>query len=110
MAFRRHTLLPLNDCLYALQAMIPQLTRSFLHRCFQRSGVSLLPDVDGDRPARKKFKTCAISYFHTNIAEVRTEQGRLYLFFAIDRTSKFAFIQLHEKATRRAVGDLPQAP
>jgi transposase InsO family protein len=32
-AFRRHTLLPLDDCLYALQATIPQLTRSSLHRC-----------------------------------------------------------------------------
>ena len=27
-AFRRHTLLPLDDCLYALQATIPHLTRS----------------------------------------------------------------------------------
>ncbi len=27
-AFRRHTLLPLDDCLYALQATIPQITRS----------------------------------------------------------------------------------
>ncbi len=29
-AFRRHTLLPLDDCLYALQATIPHLTRSSL--------------------------------------------------------------------------------
>ena len=35
-AFRRHTLLPLDDCLYALQATIPNLTRSSLHRCLQR--------------------------------------------------------------------------
>ncbi|MEY2943274.1 MAG: hypothetical protein RLY97_1288, partial [Pseudomonadota bacterium] len=27
-AFRKHTLLPLDDCLYALQATIPHLTRS----------------------------------------------------------------------------------
>jgi hypothetical protein len=27
-AFRRHTLLPVDDCLYALQATIPHLTRS----------------------------------------------------------------------------------
>ena len=32
-AFRRHTLLPLDDCLYALQAPLPHLTRSALHRC-----------------------------------------------------------------------------
>ena len=31
--FRQHTLLPLDDCLYALQATIPHLTRSSLHRC-----------------------------------------------------------------------------
>ena len=34
--FRQHTLLPLDDCLYALQATIPHLTRSSLHRCLQR--------------------------------------------------------------------------
>ena len=38
-AFRRHTLLPLDDCLYALQPTIPHLTRSSLHRCLQRHGV-----------------------------------------------------------------------
>lgn len=30
-AFRRHTLLPLDDGLYAPQPLIPQLTRSALH-------------------------------------------------------------------------------
>ena len=43
-AFRRHTLLPLDDCLYALQATIPHLTRSSLHRCLQRHGISRLPE------------------------------------------------------------------
>ena len=33
-AFRQHTLSPLDDCLYALQATIPQLSRSALPRCF----------------------------------------------------------------------------
>ena len=107
--FRRHTLLPLDDCLYALQATIPQLTRSSLHRCFQRHGISMLPDVEGDRAARKKFKAYAIGYFHSDIAGLRTQQGRQYLFVAIDRTSKFAFMQLHEKATRRVAGDFLRA-
>src|SRR3954468_11260284 len=39
-AFRRHTLQPLDDCLYALQPAMPQLTRSALHRCLQRHGIS----------------------------------------------------------------------
>jgi hypothetical protein len=97
-AFRRYTLLPLDDCLYALQSTIPHLTRSSLHRCLQRHGISKLADVEGDRPVRKKFKAYPIGYFHIDIAEVRTEQGKLHMFVAIDRTSKFAFVELHEKA------------
>src|SRR5215212_9322588 len=104
-AFRRHTLLPLDDCLYALQATIPHLTRSSLHRCLQRHGLSRLPETEGDKPAKKRFKPYPIGYFHIDIAQVRTEQGKLYLFVAIDRTSKFAFAELHEKATRRVAGD-----
>jgi transposase InsO family protein len=99
-AFRRHTLLPLDDCLYTLQPTIPHLTRSSLHRCLQRYGISRLPQVEGDTPDRRKFKAYPIGYFHIDIAEVRTEEGKLYLFVAIDRTSKFAFVELHEKADR----------
>lgn len=100
-AFRRHTLLPLDDCLYALQPSIPHLTRSSLHRCLQRHGISRLPDMGGDKPKRQKFKRYPIGYFHIDIAEVRTEEGKLYLFVAIDRTSKFAVAQLVEKANRK---------
>jgi hypothetical protein len=99
-AFRKHTLLPLDDCLYGLQATIPHLTRSSLHRCYQRHGISRLPDIAGDKPAKKAFKAYPIGYFHIDIAEVRTEEGKLFLFVAIDRTSKFAFAQLAEKANR----------
>src|SRR4249919_489684 len=99
-AFRRHTLLPLDDCLYGLQATIPNLTRSSLHRCYQRHGISRLPEVEGDKPAKKAFKAYPVGFFHIDIAEVQTAQGKLFLFVAIDRTSKFAFAQLAEKANR----------
>ena len=108
-AFRKQTLLPLDDCLYTLQATMPRLTRSALHRCFQRHGVSRLPEIEGGKPAKKKFKQYPIGYFHIDIAEVRTEQGKLYLFVAIDRTSKFSYAQLHERATRRIAGDFLRA-
>src|SRR6266446_4529596 len=81
-AFRRYTLLPLDDCLYALQATVPHLTRSSLHRCLQRHGIGRLPDVEGNRPVRKKFKAYPIGFFHIDIAEVRTEQGKLHMFVA----------------------------
>ena len=108
-AFRRHTLLPLDDCLYTLQPTIPHLTRSSLHRCLQRHGISRLPDTEGDTPKRSRFKAYPIGYFHIDIAEVRTEEGKLHLFVAIDRTSKFAFAQLHQRATRRIAADFLRA-
>ncbi len=74
-AFRRHTLLPLDDCLYALQATIPHLTRSSLHRCLMRHGISRLPDVESDKPTKKKFKTYPIGYFHID-PRVKPEDRR----------------------------------
>ena len=79
---------------------IPHFTRSSLHRCLQRHGISRLPGRGGWQAVyKRKFANYPIGSFHIDIAEVRTAMGKLYLFVAIDRTSKFAFTELHEKAT-----------
>ena len=83
-AFRQHTQLPLDDCLYALQETIPHLSRSALHRLFQRHGTSRLPAPE----PKKKFQDYPIGYLHVDFAEVHTEEGRVYLFVAIDRTKQ----------------------
>ena len=97
-ALRRHTLLALDDCLYGLQPTIPHLTRSSLHRCLERHGISRLPDVDGDKPKKQRFASYAIGYVHIDMAEVSTAEGKLRLFVTIDRTSKFVFVRLVESA------------
>lgn len=107
-AFRRHTLLPLDDGLYALQPTIPHLTRSSLHRCLQRHGISRLPELGGDKPAKRMFRRYPIGYFHIDIAELRTGEGKLCLFVAIDRTSKFAFARLVRKAGKLAAAQFPR--
>ncbi len=64
-AFRKHTLLSLDDCLYALQPVIPKLTRSSLYRCLQRHGIGRLPPQSGaDKPQRKRFKRYPIGYLY----------------------------------------------
>ena len=108
-AFRRHTLLPLDDCLYGLQPTIPHLTRSALHRCLQRHGISRLPEIEGDKPRKKRFAAYPIGYFHLDIAEVRTAEGKLHLFVAVDRTSKLAFAKLEEKANTYTASDFLRA-
>ncbi len=75
------------------------LTHSSLHRCPQRHGISRLPEIDDNKPKRSRFKAYPLGYFHIDLAEVHTAEGRLYLLVAIDRTTKFAFVELHEKAT-----------
>ncbi len=57
--------------------------------------------MDGDKPKREKFKQYPIGYFHIDMAHLRTQEGKLYLFVAIDRTSKFAVAQRVEKANRK---------
>jgi hypothetical protein len=71
-----------------------------------------LPDAaQGDKPARKQFKPYPIAYFHIDIAEVQTAEGRLYLFVGMDRTSQFACVQVHPQAGKAAefLRDLQQA-
>ena len=60
-----------------------------------------MPDVGGDKPKRAQFKRYPIGFFHIDVAEVQTAEGKLFHFVAIDRTSKFAVAQLVEKANKR---------
>ncbi len=66
-AFRRKLLLPLDDCFVALQDLIPALTRSNLHRCLQRHGLSVLPKEEKPPRARKKFKAYPPGTYHPSI-------------------------------------------
>ncbi len=58
--FRRRTLLPLDDVLRCLRASIPKLTRSSLHRCLKRHGISRLPENPDHASKRGKFAEEAI--------------------------------------------------
>ena len=49
---------------------LPELTRSSL----QRHRISRLPDVDRDRPRRKKFKRSPIGCFHIDRAEATVKR------------------------------------
>jgi hypothetical protein len=72
------SLLPLDDCFCALQSSIPHLTRFSLLRLFQHTDISRLPEPDEKKREKKKFKQYLIGYFHINIAEVRTEEGKSF--------------------------------
>ncbi|EQB98382.1 transposase [Photorhabdus temperata subsp. temperata M1021] len=56
----------------------------------------------------KKFKRYPIGYFHIDITEVRTVEGKLNLFTAIDRTSKFVYVERKARARSPISGEPTQ--
>lgn len=96
-AFRQKTLLPLDDVLGCLRDTIPNLSRSALHRCLQRHGISRLA-IEETKQQRKRFKTYEIGYVHIDSCELRHSDGKLVVFLAIDRVSKFTYVEFHDSA------------
>ena len=100
--FRRRTLLPLDDVLGCLHESIPTLSRSALHRCLQRHGISQLPKSDELDAKRGRFAKTTIGYVHIDSCELRCVEGKVHMFLAIDRVSKFTYVELHPAATMLA--------
>ncbi len=98
--FRRRTLLPLDDVLGCLREAIPALSRSALHRCLVRHGISRLPQGEEKAPKRTRFAETAIGYVHIDICELRLAEGKLFMFLAIDRVSKFVHVAFLDAATK----------
>ena len=97
--FRRVSKLALDDVYIALKDQIPELSRSNLHRCLKRNGLNVLPKEEKEVQEKKKFKEYPIGFMHVDITEVRTKEGKCYLFVAIDRATKYVYTELHSTMT-----------
>lgn len=95
---RRKTLLPLDDLLDLLSPQIPALTRSNLHRCLQRHGISRLADLlpDEEKAATKAFKAYEPGFLHIDTAQINLGKDKHYLFVAIDRATRYVYLELHD--------------
>jgi transposase InsO family protein len=98
--FRRRTLLPLDDVLGCLREAIPTLSRSALHRCLARHGISRLPQDEEKASKRQRFAETAIGYVHIDVCELRLAEGKLHMFLAIDRVSKFTHVAFFDANTK----------
>src|SRR5919107_416823 len=98
--FRRRTLLPLDDVLGCRRDAIPKLSRSALHRCLVRRGISRLPRDEEKASKRQHFAETAIGYVHVDLCELRLAEGKLSVFLAIDRVSKFVHVAFFEAPTK----------
>ncbi len=63
-----------------------------------RHGISRLPESPDQASKRGKFADATIGYVHIDISELRLAQGKLIMFLAIDRVSKFTYVEFRDDA------------
>lgn len=76
-----------------LHESIPKLSRTSLHRCQVRHGISRLPASEIKTTGRGKFAPTEMGYVHIDIADLRLAEIKLKMFLAIDRVSKFTYVE-----------------
>ena len=88
--------LSLDDALEVMRRCIrPTISRSALHRCFQRRGVSRRPKPS-ERPT-EPFACEPFGYVHIDLKHLpRLERKAAYVFVAIERTTRFVHVEIIE--------------
>ena len=102
---RRTLLLPLDDLLAVTREFIcPHVSRSGLDRCLRRHGAGNLNALKPQepQPVHKAFKSYEPGYVHMDVKylpQMQDESQRRYLFVAIDRATRWVFVQLKANKT-----------
>ena len=99
--------LPLDDLLAVTREFLnPAVSRSGLDRCLSRHGVANLKVLQpqSPRPAVKPFKAYEPGFVHIDVKYLPAIDGepRRYLFVAIDRATRWVFIQLKKDRTAQS--------
>ena len=110
---RKTLLLPTDDLLAVTREFInPAVSRAGLGRCLRRHGVSVLRDLvvqDSASPAAKKtFKDYEPGFLHIDIKylpQMPDETARRYLFVAIDRATRWVYIEIYADQTESSSVD-----
>jgi hypothetical protein len=102
--FRKRTRLPLDDCLAYLKPAISDLSRSALHRCLNRYGVSRVPkglrQMAPEKEDRKDY-----GRFTIEMHALPVETGR-YLYTAINNHTYFVFSRVSKEVSAYATAAL----
>jgi transposase InsO family protein len=102
---RRTLLLPLDDLLAVTREFLCEdVSRSGLDRCLRRHGVGNLNALKPQTPREphKSFKSYEPGYLHMDVKylpQMADERKRRYLFVAIDRATRWVFVQIKSDKT-----------
>ena len=105
---RRELALPLDDIVEAMRRCInPSLSRSAIHRCLQRHGLSarLTPQT---APAATFHTDSPAGFIHIDVKYLPPlNRRRSYAYVAIDRATRFVYLEiLPDRAAQTAAGFL----
>ena len=92
---RRGLALPLDDITEAMRRCLnPQLSRSGIHRCLQRHGLSARPTLE--KTAAVPFHTDApAGFIHIDVKYLPPlNRRRSYAYVAIDRATRFVYLEI----------------
>lgn len=87
--------LPLDDIVEVMKRCVnPKLSRSAIHRCLQRHGVSAKPKADKPAPASFEVATPA-GFVHMDVKYLPPlNRKRAYAYVAIDRATRFVYLEI----------------
>ena len=95
--------LPLDDLLAVVREFIePAMSRSALDRLLRRRGYSRLPVQPKPESEHKPFKAYEPGYVHVDVKylpQMQDEDKRRYVFVAIDRATRWVFIDIKQHKT-----------
>jgi transposase-like protein/transposase len=92
----------IEDIFFTLEGKIPNLYPMKVYRCLRRYDLAVLPEEFVSAEMKiKKFRKYGIGYLHIDLLySPKINKKRSYIYTAIDRIAKIAFIMLGERKNK----------
>ncbi len=94
----------IDDIFFTLEGDVPNIYPVKIYRCLKRYGLDIIPGEFRDAERKiKKFRRYTIGYIHVDVLYApKINKHREYIFTAIDRVNKIAFIMFNSNKTKDA--------
>jgi transposase-like protein len=89
--------LPLDDIVEVMRRCVNDaLSRSAIHRCLQRHGISQRKKPD--KPSVGVFEQATVGFIHVDLKHLAAlERRKSYAFVAIDRATRYVYVEIHRR-------------
>ena len=102
--------LSLDDIVEVMTRCVnPSLSRSAIHRCLKRYGISGRQENDKVKRSYGEFEETTCGFIHMDVKYLPKIKGvRQYVYAAIDRITRYVYVEVHEKLNARTAADFTE--